>query len=63
GDVLSGIIGSLLAQNIAINQAVAGGVWLHGKAGEILANKGLSIGATAGEIIDIVRYIRHQLTI
>lgn len=62
GDVLSGIIGSLLAQNIITKQAIAGGVWLHGKAGEILAHKGLSIGATASEIIDIVRDIRHQLT-
>lgn len=61
GDVLSGIIGSLLAQKVPIEQAVSGGVWLHGKAGEILAEQGLSIGATASEIIDQVRLLRHQL--
>ena len=61
GDVLSGIIGSLLAQKIPVKQAVAGGVWLHGKAGEMLAESGLSIGATASEIIDQVRILRHHL--
>ena len=62
GDVLSGIIGSLLAQKIPPQQAVAGAVWLHGKAGEMLVQQGLSIGATANEIIDQVRLLRHQLT-
>lgn len=62
GDVLSGIITSLLAQKIPAEQAVYGGVWLHGKAGEMLAEQGLSIGATATEIINQVRLLRHQLT-
>ncbi|MBO7381626.1 MAG: NAD(P)H-hydrate dehydratase [Neisseriaceae bacterium] len=62
GDVLSGIIASLLAQKIPVQQAVHGGVWLHGKAGEMLAEQGLSIGATATEIINQVRLLRHQLT-
>ena len=62
GDVLSGIIASLLAQKIPVEQAVAGGVWLHGTAGEMLAAQGLSIGATATEIINQVRLLRHQLT-
>lgn len=63
GDVLSGIIGSLLAQKIPLEQAIAGGVWLHGKAGELLAEQGLSIGATATDIINAVRAVRHQLTV
>ncbi|MBR7001499.1 MAG: NAD(P)H-hydrate dehydratase [Neisseriaceae bacterium] len=62
GDVLAGIIGSLLAQKIPVQQAIHGGVWLHGTAGEMLAAQGLSIGATAHEIINQVRLLRHQLT-
>ena len=63
GDVLSGIIASLLAQRIPVQQAICGGVWLHGKAGELLAEQGLSIGATASEIIHQVRLLRHQLIV
>ncbi|MBO7082102.1 MAG: NAD(P)H-hydrate dehydratase [Neisseriaceae bacterium] len=63
GDVLSGVIGSLLAQKIAISQAVRGGVWLHAQAGENLIKKGISIGATASEIANEVRFVRHQLIV
>lgn len=60
GDVLSGIIGSLLAQGLPIEEAVRSGVWLHGKAAEVLAEKGIGpIGLTAHEIIDEVRLIRN----
>ncbi|EKT63658.1 NAD(P)H-hydrate dehydratase [Providencia burhodogranariea] len=60
GDVLSGIIGSLLAQDLPIEEAIRGGVWLHGKAAEILAKRGIGpIGLTAHEIIDEVRMIRN----
>ncbi|WP_156471607.1 NAD(P)H-hydrate dehydratase [Snodgrassella sp. CFCC 13594] len=63
GDVLSGIIGSLLAQHIPTHQAVAGGVWLHGLAAEILATNGIGpIGLCAGEIVDAVRWLRNMLT-
>lgn len=41
GDVLSGIIGSLLAQGVHSFQAAAVGAWLHGKAGD-LCQKSLS---------------------
>lgn len=34
GDVLAGLIGSLLAQGLTANQAAAYGVWLHGAAGD-----------------------------
>lgn len=38
GDVLSGIIGSLLAQGAAPFEAAAAGAWLHGTAADSLAN-------------------------
>ena len=62
GDVLSGIIGSLLAQKVPVQEAVHSGVWLHGKAGEMLSEQGISIGATASEIINQVRMLRHHLS-
>lgn len=39
GDVLTGIIASLLAQGAAPVQAAAGGVWLHGRAGDLAAER------------------------
>lgn len=37
GDVLTGLIASLLAQGTAPMLAAAGGVWLHGRAGDVAA--------------------------
>ena len=39
GDVLTGLIASLLAQGASPALAAAGGVWLHGRAGDIAAGK------------------------
>lgn len=64
GDVLSGIIGSLLAQRVAVEQAVSGGVWLHGAAAEILAANEIGpVGLCAGELADAVRWLRNQLVL
>lgn len=39
GDILAGVIGSLLAQGYDVYSAAAVGVYVHGKAGEILSEK------------------------
>ncbi len=39
GDVLSGILGTLLAQAMSPFDAACAGVWLHGRAGEIAGQK------------------------
>ena len=39
GDVLLGIVTSLLAQNYSVQDAALFGVWLHGKAGDFAAEK------------------------
>ncbi len=60
GDVLSGIIGSLLAQNLGLNEAVPGAVWLHGTAADRLSEENIGpIGLTAGELADSIRKIRN----
>lgn len=48
GDVLTGIIGALIAQGMKAKKAALAGVYLHGLAGEIAAQN--SIGLAASEI-------------
>lgn len=48
GDVLTGIIASLLAQGATAVQAAAAGVWIHGRAGD-LASARLSVYAMTPE--------------
>ena len=62
GDVLSGMIISLLAQGLAADEAVAGGVWLHGAAADLLAlNQIGPIGLCSGEIAEAARFLRNLL--
>ena len=55
GDVLSGLIGGLLAQGVASHKAAVVSVWLHGQAG-ILAKKklGTDISVTAVDILNSI---------
>lgn len=56
GDVLSGIIGSLMAQGLAPIDAAKLGVYVHGAAADALVKKGIGpIGITASEVILEVR--------
>lgn len=61
GDVLAGMLGSLLAQKLPVDQAVAGAVWLHGAAADALVAQGIGpIGLTAGELADAARALRNE---
>lgn len=61
GDVLAGMLGSLLAQGIELEQAVSGAVWLHGAAADRLVAQGVGpIGLTAGELADAARDVRNR---
>lgn len=56
GDVLSGLIVALLAQNWPPEMALLAGVHLHGAAADRLVANGIGpIGLTAGEVIDAAR--------
>ena len=54
GDVLTGVIAGLLAQGCERGKAAVLGVYLHGRAGDLAAEKGKR-GLLAGEIADKVR--------
>ncbi len=51
GDVLSGVIGAFLCQDMSPRNAAIAGVFLHGNAGDELYRK-TGIGYTAGELTD-----------
>ncbi|HHK5983308.1 NAD(P)H-hydrate dehydratase [Neisseria sp. P0004.S004] len=63
GDVLSGIIGSLLAQGIPAFQAACAGVWLHGAAADVIKHSSqIETGMLAGEIAPAARWLRNILS-
>lgn len=54
GDVLAGMIGSLIGQGLPDLKACALGVYLHGLAGEYAEEKLTEYGVTAPDIIDMI---------
>ncbi|HET8959956.1 bifunctional ADP-dependent NAD(P)H-hydrate dehydratase/NAD(P)H-hydrate epimerase [Nocardioides sp.] len=58
GDVLTGVIGSLLAAGLAPYDAASVGSWLHGAAATLAANDGpIVAGAVARAIPEVVRLV------
>jgi len=62
GDVLTGIIGGLLAQGISPLEAAKWGVYLHGFAGDIAAQKMGEIPLIASDIIDHIHSALKDIT-
>ena len=61
GDVLSGIIGALLAQGLTVKKALLLSVYLHGAAAdELLEQTGGPVGITASEITDSARRLLNK---
>jgi NAD(P)H-hydrate epimerase len=61
GDLLSGLIGGLLAQGLSSFAAASLGAWLHGAAADLLADEKGWAGILAGELARYVPAARHQL--
>ena len=57
GDILSGVIGSLIAQGLTPFDAAKSGVGIHARAGEQFAAEVGRIGLAAGELIPYIRKI------
>ena len=58
GDVLSGIVGALLAQKLEPFDAACLAVWLHARAGELLGAQGR--GLAASDLIPAVRQLLEE---
>jgi len=55
GDVLSGLIGGLMAQRISAHTASLLGVWIHASAGKIAGKRhGTDLSVTAIDILDVL---------
>ncbi len=61
GDVLSGIIGGLLAQRMTPFEAATAGVYLHGLAGERAGRKLGPDGALAGDLLPLLPRLLRQI--
>ncbi|QPL52092.1 NAD(P)H-hydrate dehydratase [Alteromonas sp. B31-7] len=60
GDVLSGILGALMAQGLAVDIAAKYGVVLHAKAGDDIAQQYGQRGMIASDLFDAVRVLINQ---
>jgi len=54
GDVLSGVIGGLLAQGVAAMEAARAGVYLHGLAGDLAAAAKTQAGMIASDVVEFL---------
>ena len=61
GDVLTGVIASLLAQGASPIRAAAAGVWLHGRAGDIAARELTPYGMTPADVIERLPKVFKEL--
>jgi len=61
GDVLSGLIGALLAQGCPPFEAACCGVYLHGIAGEVIRGRLGDAGLLAGDLPDEIAAARRRL--
>ena len=62
GDVLTGVIASLIAQGVAPALAAKLGVYVHGAAADALVAHGLGpLGLTASELVTAMRSVLNQL--
>ena len=61
GDVLSGVIGALLAQGLTPSPAARVGVYLHGMAGDVVRDRLGDAGLLASDLSDVIPVVRKRL--
>ena len=61
GDVLSGVIGSLMAQGMQAKEAASLGVYLHGRAGDVMAEQVGTRGMMASDILEGIRRVTREI--
>jgi hydroxyethylthiazole kinase-like uncharacterized protein yjeF len=60
GDVLTGMIAAFIAQGMSPDDALLLAVYLHGAAGDALAEQQATIGMTATEVTEWARWLLNQ---
>ena len=60
GDVLTGMLAAFIAQGMAADDALLLAVYLHGAAGDALAQQHAAIGMTATEVTEWARWLMNQ---
>jgi hydroxyethylthiazole kinase-like uncharacterized protein yjeF len=63
GDVLAGMITSLLGQKLQPFDAARVAVYLHGKAGDMVVCRKSQAGLVAGDLIEEIPYVFRDLTL
>ncbi|EMI52156.1 NAD(P)H-hydrate dehydratase [Rhodopirellula sallentina] len=62
GDVLTGVITSLLGQGLCGWDAARLGVWIHGRAGDVAASRISSAGMTAVHLVETLALIADEMS-
>ena len=62
GDVLSGVIGALLAGGMGCFEAACVGVWLHAGAGDLAAREKSEYALIASDVIDALPQVLNRVT-
>lgn len=60
GDVLTGIIGGLIAQGMDAGKAACHGVYIHGKAGDMAAVEESRYGLMAGDVVNCLTEVLQK---
>jgi NAD(P)H-hydrate epimerase len=63
GDVLSGVIGGLLAQGLGLEVAASVGAWVHGAAADLAVSKDGERGLLASDLLLPIRRLVNGLSI
>ncbi|OQA08149.1 MAG: ADP-dependent (S)-NAD(P)H-hydrate dehydratase [Firmicutes bacterium ADurb.Bin373] len=61
GDVLTGIVVSLIAQGLEPGRAAAAGAYIHGLAGDMAAKEKGMMGLIAGDIVSVLPAAAQEL--
>ncbi len=62
GDILAGVIASLVGQGVPPFEAAALGVYLHARAGELVSAEQGDAGLMATDLLAVIPRVRHMLT-
>jgi hydroxyethylthiazole kinase-like uncharacterized protein yjeF len=61
GDVLTGMLSAFIAQGLSVDESMLLAVYLHGAAGDKLAEQGIAVGMTASDVTEWARWLLNQL--